>query len=176
MYKALTEAEFELTMTNRGEIKDVKIPEKLLEALKNSPNSAALGDLTTPEGFKKMLSQSALVLPEKQPQPGEQSSTKTEVNLPTGGKQIVETTYRYDGTKDIDGITCAVFQPTLKMAYEGDNQPKIKEQESTGEILFNIEAGRLHSSKLDQSMAMEQAAGMQMKLNQSIAVEVKAAE
>jgi hypothetical protein len=176
MYKALTEAEFELTMTNRGEIKDVKIPDKLLEALKNSPNSAALGDLTTPEGFKKMMSQSALVLPEKQPQPGEQSSTKTELNLPTGGKQLVETTYRYEGTKEVDGVICAVFQPTLKMTYEGENQPKIKEQESTGEILFNIEAGRLHSSKLDQSMAMEQATGMQMKLDQSIAVEVKPAE
>jgi hypothetical protein len=176
MYKALTEAEFELTMTNRGEIKDVKIPEKLLEALKNSPNAAALGDLTTPEGFKKMMSQSALVLPEKQPQTGELSSTKTEMNLPTGGKQIVEATYRYEGTKEVDGVTCAVFQPTMKMTYEGENQPTIKEQESTGEILFNITAGRLHSSKLDQNMVMEQAAGMQMKLDQSIAVEVKPAE
>jgi uncharacterized protein DUF6263 len=176
IYKALTEAEFELTMTPRGEIKDVKIPEKLIEALKTSPNAAALGDLATPDGFKKMMSQSALVLPENAPQAGEQSATKVELSAPGGGKQIVETTYRYDGTKDVDGVNCAVFQPTLKMAYEGENQPKIKEQESSGEILFNVEAGRLHSSKLDQKMTMEQGAGMQMKINQTIAVEVKPAE
>jgi hypothetical protein len=176
VYKALTEAEFELTMTPRGEIKDVMIPEKLIEALKASPNAAALGDLATPDGFKKMMSQSALVLPENAPQAGEQSETKVEMGAPFGGKQIVQTTYRYDGTKDIDGVTCAAFQPTMTMAYEGENQPKIKEQESSGEILFNIAAGRLHSSKLDQKMTMEQAAGMLMTINQKIAVEVKPAE
>ena len=64
----------------------------------------------------------------------------------------------------------------MKMTYEGENQPKIKEQESSGEILFNVDAGRLHSSKLDQKMTMEQGAGMQMKINQTIAVEVKPAE
>jgi hypothetical protein len=176
VYKALTEAEFELTMTPRGEIKDVKIPEKFLEALKNSPNAAALGDLATPEGFKKMMSQSALVLPENAPQAGEVSTTKSELNAPFGGKQIVETTYRYDGTKDIDGVEVAVFQPTMKMAYQGDNQPKIKDQESSGEILFNVDAGRMHSSKLDQKMTLEQAAGMQMTIDQSITVDVKLAE
>jgi hypothetical protein len=176
VYKALTESEFELTMTPRGEIKDVKIPEKLIEALKASPNAAALGDLATPDGFKKMMSQSALVLPENAPQAGEQSDTKVEMSAPFGGKQIIDTTYRYDGTKDVDGVTCAVFQPTLKMAYEGENQPKIKEQESSGEILFNVDAGRLHSSKLNQKMTLEQAAGMLMKINQTIAVEVKPAE
>jgi hypothetical protein len=176
VYKALTESEFELTITDRGEIKDVKIPEKLIESLKNSPNAAAMGDLATPDGFKKMMSQSALVLPEKAPTEGEQSATKVELNAPMGGKQIVETTYRYEGTRDVDGATCAVFRPTLKMSYEGGNQPNIKEQESSGEILFNVDAGRLHSSKLDQKMVMEQGAGMQMKIGQSIAVEVKPAE
>ena len=176
VYKAMTDAEFELTMTSRGEIKDVKIPQRLLEALTKSPNAAALGDLATPDGFKKMMSQSALVLPENAPQVGEQSSTKVELNTPMGGKQIVETTYRYDGTKDVDGVTCAVFQPNMKMSYEGENQPKIKAQESEGEILFNGEAGRLNSSKLSQKLTMEQAGGVQMQIDQTITVEVKPAD
>ena len=64
MYKAMTQGEFEITMTARGEVKDVKIPEEVLAALKNSPGAAAMGDIASAEGFKKMISQGALVLPE----------------------------------------------------------------------------------------------------------------
>ena len=34
MYKAMTKGEFEITMTARGEVKDVKIPEEVIAALK----------------------------------------------------------------------------------------------------------------------------------------------
>jgi hypothetical protein len=176
MYKTLTEAEFELTMTARGEIKDVKIPDEVLAALKNSPGAAAMGDMATPEGFKKMISQGALVLPESAPKPGDSWSTKVEMNNPTGGKQVIETTYRYEGTKDVDDVTFAVFRPSLKMSFEGTDQAKIKEQNSSGEVLFNVEAGRLHSSKLEQKVSIEQALGIQTKIDQTIAVTVTPAE
>jgi hypothetical protein len=176
LYKALIDAEFELTMTPRGEIKDVKIPDKLLETLKISPNAAALGDLTTPEGFKKTMSQTALVLPEDMPQPGEETTTRTESNDPSGAKQIVETTYRYEGTKQVDGVTCAVFLSNMKISYEGNNSPKINAQDSSGETLFNTGAGRMHSSKLDQKMTIEQAAGVQTTIDQSITFELKLAD
>jgi hypothetical protein len=175
MYKAMTEGEFEITITSRGEFKDVKVPEEVLAALKNSP-AAAMGDMATPEGFKKMISQGALVLPEKSPQPGDEWTTTFEMNNPQGGKQIIETTYRFEGMKEVDGTRFAVFQPKLNMKFEGAGPAKIKDQESTGEILFNPEAGRLHSSKLNQTMTIEQPPVPSTKLDQTIEVKVTSGE
>lgn len=175
MYKAMTQAPFTITMSPRGEIKDVKIPDEVVTALKNSPGAAAMGDMATADGFKKMISQGSLVLPEGAPKKGEEWSTKVEVNNPQAGKQIVETTYRYEGTKDIEGVTYAEFQPTIKMNFEGA-QVKIVEQTSDGEILFNTVEGRLGSSKLEQHVTIDQpGGGGQTKIDQEIIVKVEPA-
>ncbi|MCI0333891.1 MAG: DUF6263 family protein [Planctomycetes bacterium] len=174
MYKAMTQGAFTITMTPRGEIKDVKIPDEVVAALKNSPGAAAMGDMATADGFKKMISQGSLVLPEGAPKQGEEWTTKVEVNNPAAGKQIVETTYRYEGTKDVEGVKFAEFQPTIKMNFEGA-QVKISEQASDGEILFNVVEGRLDSSKLEQHVTIDQPGGGQTKIDQEIVVSVKPA-
>lgn len=175
LYKALSSADFQLTITPRGEITDVVVPDEVISALKNSPGGMAMGDLATPEGFKKMISNGALVLPDGAPEPGKEWSTKMELNNPLGGKQVVETTYRYEDTKEIDGVQYAVFRPSLKMSIEGNEQMKVTDQESSGEILFDAKAGRLHTSTLDQKVAMEQA-GVKINIDQSIKVNVTPAE
>jgi len=188
MYKAMTEGEFEITMTSRGEVKDVKIPEQVITALKNAPNAAAMGDIASADGFKKMISQGALVLPEKPPKKGETWTTKVEMKNPAFGKQTVETTYRYEGTEDIKGTKFAVIKPQLKMEFENqaaakDGQPqqpaaqqnaqmKIKDQTSDGKVLFNIPAGRLHSTSLNQNVTIEANANVNMKIDQKIDVTV----
>jgi len=191
MYKAMTEGDFEITMTSRGEVKDVKVPEQVLTALKNSPGAAAMGDIATPDGFKKMISQGALVLPKDAPKQGESWTTKVEMKNPAVGKQTVETTYRYEGTKDIKGTKYAVIKPQLKMDFEskpaeGEGQPqqpapqqqmqmKIKDQSSDGEVLFNIAAGRLHSTSLQQKVTIEANVGgqaIEQKIDQKIDVTV----
>jgi hypothetical protein len=192
MYKAMTEGEFEITMTSRGEVKNVKIPDQVLTALKNSPNAAAMGDIASAEGFKKMISQGALVLPKDAPKHGETWTTKVEMKNPAVGKQTVETTYRYEGTKDVKGTKFAVIKPQLKMEF--DNQPpaakegqpqqpaaqqnmqmKIKDQTSDGEVLFNIAAGRLQSTSLKQNVSIEASVNgqpIQQKIDQKIDVTV----
>jgi|tagenome__1003787_1003787.scaffolds.fasta_scaffold20899817_2 hypothetical protein len=192
MYKAMTEGEFEITMTSRGEVKDVKIPEQVLTALKNSPNAAAMGDVASAEGFKKMISQGALVLPKDAPKKGDSWKTKVEMKNPAVGKQTVETTYRYEGTKDIKGTKFAVIKPQLKMEFDNqqpaakEGQPqqpaaqqnmqmKIKEQTSDGEVLFNIPAGRLQSTTLKQNVTIEATVNgqtSQQKIDQKINVTV----
>lgn len=182
MYKAMTEGEFVITMTDRGEVKDVKVPEEVLTALKNSPGAAAMGEMATPDGFKKMISQGSLVLPENAPKEGETWSTKLEVNNPQAGKQTVETTYRFEEIKEIDGTKYAVIRPQLKMDFAGNPQPnvqmKISEQSSDGEVLFNVEEGRLRSSTLNQKVTIDVTAGgqaMKQKIDQKIDVKVSLA-
>ena len=181
MYKAMTQGEFEITMTARGEVKDVKVPEEVLTALKSSPGAAAMGDIATAEGFKKMISQGALVLPENPPKQGESWTTKVEMNNPAVGKQTVQTTYKYDGTKDIDGTKFAVIKPELKMDFGGGDAAKqqvsmkIAEQSSDGEVLFNIEKGRLYSTMLNQKVTIDATVNgqtLQQKIDQKIDVKV----
>jgi len=157
LFKAMTMEPFELTMTARGEVRDVKVPQKVLDAIKNSPGAAMMGEMATAEGFQKMIMQGALALPEETPVPGQEWTTAIEINNPMAGKQTVETTYRYGGTKEVDGITYDLFQPTIKMDFAGNAAMKmnVKDQQSSGEILFNREAGRLHSTNLMQDATME---------------------
>ena len=179
MYKPMLEGDFELTMTARGQIKNVKIPEEVLTTLKNSPVAAQMGDIATPEGFKKMMSQGALVLPNDPPKKGETWTTKADVKSPDAAKQDIETIYlyRYEGVKDVMGTTYAVIKPQLKMELAalaaGANdqskteqekkapQAKTTEQSSDGEVLFDIGAGRLHSSSLKVHVVMLGGSGAQ---------------
>jgi hypothetical protein len=166
VYKALIQNEVEITMTARGEVKDVKIPDEVLAALKSSPGAAELGEMTTAEGFKKMVTQGLMPLPKDAPKAGETWSSKLETENLKGGKQVIETIYRYDGTKDIDGVTYAVIKPEQKFSFvpppentAGPDSPPPKitvaDQSSDGEVLFNLDAGRLHSMTVDNSVTVD---------------------
>jgi len=156
LLKAVTSHSFTVTMTPRGEITEVNVPEALVEALKNQPGAAQMGELATEEGFEKLVRQAAFVLPEKL-EPGTQWSSKTEASMPGIGTQTAETTYRYEGPKDVEGKTLEVFVPKVTIKFTGGEIPvEVARQESKGQILFNREAGRLESShlKLDTEMKM----------------------
>jgi hypothetical protein len=177
VFKKMTESEFELTMTPRGEIKDVKIPDEVSKMVENNVQAAQLGEMATPEGFKKMISQGLLEFPEKSPKPGEGWTNKVEVNNPQAGKQVTEMAYKYVGPKEIEGVNYAMFEPTMKMTFEGTPQVqmKVSEQETGGEILFNAAEGRLHSTKIDQKVTIDISVGgqaMQQKIDQTIDVKV----
>jgi hypothetical protein len=171
MLKAFTSKAFKVTMSPRGEIADVEVPEEMLEALKNTPGAAAMGDMATPEGFKKMVSQASFAMPEKL-EPGDEWTQKMEMQLPGIGKQIAETTYKYEGAKEIDGKEYEVFAPTLTIRYEGGaTAVNVGDQKSNGQILFDREAGRLASSELKQDMTLTLSAGgqsIEQKLDQTI--------
>ena len=105
-----------------------------------------------------MITQGVFVLPEKPPSRGDEWSTsvdREQSRMRT--TQAVETIYRYEGTRDVDGTTFAVIRPTLKMNLAGKPlmQMKVKEQKTDGEVLFNEDAGRLHSMSIKQNMTLD---------------------
>ncbi|HEX4412682.1 MAG TPA: DUF6263 family protein, partial [Lacipirellulaceae bacterium] len=178
LYKAIAQSEFELTVTSRGEIKDAKVPAEVLAALKNVPDAAAIGDYATEEGFKKMISKSVFVLPKDAPKKGDVTKTSVELTNKDGEKQIVESSYTYEGTKDIDGETYAIFKPQLTLSFADGGQAaksSVAQQSSDGEALFNIAKGRLRSMKLEQHVTINSSSAnqpVQQKLDQKIEVEV----
>jgi len=190
VFKAMTDGEFEMTMTARGEVKDFKMPEQVVTALKNLPNAASLGDIANPDGLKNMIFEGALVLPKDPPKVGETWTTKTETKNPTIGRHILETTYRYNGTKEINGTICAVIQPQVKTEFGKSDpapaenaskksppqpsvQTKVKDQKSESEVLFNIKDGRLYSRFLKRNVTIEETAGgktEELKIDQMISL------
>jgi Family of unknown function (DUF6263) len=175
--EAMTAGQFTFTISPRGEVSDVKISDALLTAIKNGPG----GESGAVEQFKSMVSQVALVLPENPPKTGETWTTKIAVNSPGGGSQSVETTYTYDGTRDADGTTYAVIKPSLKMdiAKNPMMEMKMKDQKTDGEVLFDVNAGRLHSISINQNITLDMIAGGQSMpgtIDQNIEVKVAPAK
>jgi hypothetical protein len=160
-FEAMTAGKVTFTMSPRGEVSDVIISDELLAAIKNGPGGEAAGV----EQFKSMASQAALTLLENPPKMGETWTTKIAVNSPAGGNQTVETTYTYDGTREADGTTYAVIKPsmTMQLANNPMMEMKMKEQKTDGEVLFDVEAGQLHSMSINHHITLDMvAAGQSM--------------
>jgi hypothetical protein len=155
LVKALTENSFKVVMTPRGEITEVQVPDAVGEALKNQPGAAQMGELASPEGFKKLVGQASFILPESL-DAAKPWTSKTENKLGPLGTNVAETTYRYQGPKDVDGKSLEAFTAEVKISFSGGDIPvEVASQKSEGEILFNREAGRLQSSRIDQATELK---------------------
>lgn len=176
MLKALTSSAFKVTMSTRGEITDVDVPEELLKGLQASPGAKLIGDLQSEKGFKDLVQRGSLVLPTELKE-GTEWTSKVEMDNAAVGKQTVETTYKYAGSREQDGATMEVFKPTMTMGFGGEGKAgkvEIAKQDSSGEILFNRNAGRLEQSTLKQDMEMNVNEGAQQaKLTINQTVELK---
>lgn len=172
LLKAITSNPFKVTMTPRGEIKEVEVPEAIVDALKNQPGAAQMGDLATEAGFKKLVGQASFILPEKL-EPGAQWTAKTESQLPAVGTQTAVTTYRYEGLKEVEGKPMEAFSAKLSLSFAGGQVPiAVTHQESNGEILFNRDAGRLESSAIKQVTELKITVSGQ-PINQKIEQDIK---
>ena len=63
--EALRSSPIKATMTPRGEISDVEIPEALIEAISRGSAGAVPGSLGTSEGYLSFFQQNSIVLPEE---------------------------------------------------------------------------------------------------------------
>ena len=171
MFQAMISAPFKVTMSPRGEIVDVEVPQSLIEAMSQIPGGAMLGSLATEEGFRNMIRQSSILLPKPEELvEGHQWTSSIEMDNPIAGKIITETTYQYQGPREVEGQPMEVFVPSIETKFtggEGANSIAVEKQDATGEILFNRQAGRLESSKIVQQMQMVITVG-DNKINQNL--------
>jgi hypothetical protein len=161
VFNALAGAEFTVSMDPRGELSDVKLPEKLADTLKNVAGQApGMGDMFSPDGLKRMINQGGLVLPEKAVTKGDTWTQKIENKMPFGTMKVVNT-LTYEGTdQDLQRIQ-------LKPAISLDPDPaapinlKVKGADGKGMAKFDNTAGRLVEMNLVQNMDMAIGAGGQ---------------
>jgi hypothetical protein len=167
--KALADSEFNLAMDARGRSSDIKVPEKLLDELKNSPAAAGFGSMFSEDGFKRMIDQSGVQFPEEAIDKGKSWMQKVELKMPFG-KMNVNNNCTYDGP--ITEADKKLHQISLRpeVSIEADpNSPatmKVKAQETKGKALVDSAAGRLVETNLIQNMEMEIGAGGQTFVQQ----------
>ncbi|HWE37972.1 MAG TPA: DUF6263 family protein [Isosphaeraceae bacterium] len=159
LFRGMVGSPIGLTMTARGEVKDVKVPAKLVDALKSVPNAAA-GGMLSEEGFKSMTTQASLNLPAQPVANGFKWDDAKHVDLPFG-RMNMKVSYTYEGPAGADDrIASSVaveFEPK-------EGQPftvKIADQEGKGAFRFDSKAGLLKGSEMKQTLKMEIKAGEQ---------------
>jgi hypothetical protein len=154
LFKALAGNPCRLKMSARGEVSDVSIPAKLVDALKNAGPAAANNPLFTEEGFKRMLTQASLVLPEGAVAKGQTWKVAKSIPMPMIGTMVMDNVYTYEGPSDpADRISVAVkldIQPKEGVPFE----IKVTKQDSKGTFRFDRKAGVLRGSELTQNMEM----------------------
>jgi Family of unknown function (DUF6263) len=163
VFNALAGSNLSVTMDSRGEISDVKLPEKLSEALKKLAGAGpGLGDMFSPEGLKRMINQGGLVLPKEPVNKGSTWTQKMDNKMPFGTMKVTNTMV-YDGTTSEGGKTLEKISVKPVIAMEPDpNAPialKIKGSDSKGTALFDNARGRLAEMNIVQNMQMEVNAG-----------------
>ena len=171
IFQAMVESDYHVTMTPQGEVKDFEAPEALAEAIKNIPGGGGMVD--TNETLKLMAMQIAVPLPQGAVEEGASWSTTYETSAAMFGKQTVDTTYTYKGSREVGDKTFEVFSPEIKLtagaagqggAGQGAAGPAgmsgtLKSKNTEGEVFFDRGAGRLDRSHMTQETDMEMKAG-----------------
>jgi hypothetical protein len=157
LLKAQVGAEFGFKMNSRGELSDIKVPQKLLESLRQAGPLANSGGMFSEEGLKNMISQSSLMLPEQSLEKGKSWTHQGKVPVPMLGTMVIDKIYTFDGPSPIEaGLDQVLLQTkvSLEPAADSNIAVKITSQNGSGEFTFDPQAGRVVSSRVNDQLRM----------------------
>jgi hypothetical protein len=160
LFRGMVGSPIALTMTARGEVKDVKVPAKIVDAMKSVPGAAAAGGMLTEEGFKSMTTQASLNLPAQPVARGFTWDDAKHVDLPFG-RMNMKVSYTYEGPTGPDDRIASRVAVDLEPKEGQPFTVKIADQEGKGSFRFDNKAGLLKGSEMNQTLKMEIKAGDQ---------------
>ena len=148
----LVGTQFVVTMTNRGEIKNVEIPKDSMEKIRSAPASMQLRQVVSEDGLKELIGQSAIVFPENALKPGDKWDTtdtvKNDFASITKNNQ-----YTYNGASESDGAPSDSISVSTKIkAADVSDDNSIENFVGTGKIEFANESDLLLSSQIRNEM------------------------
>ncbi|MEO6810989.1 MAG: DUF6263 family protein [Isosphaeraceae bacterium] len=150
--RATVGAPVAVTMSNRGEIRDVTLPPDLLASLKDTgPAGAAAGSLISEDALRKAMSRGSLILPETAVAKGASWTVNAALPAPFGTMSMTST-YTDQGAANrgetaVERIGVKV-EHEIKPKEEAPVQAKILTQDGQGTIDFDAKSGRLAGSKV----------------------------
>ena len=151
----LLDAEIKLTLSPRGEIKNVELGEAAQKIVEGLEASNPLKTLLSKEGLSNVLGQTVVILPEGDVKPGDKWPRVA--TLPTAlGKFKQTTTFellpRDAASPDVSRIE-SVSNLELEEPRAAKSRPAtLKQQQQKGLILFDHETGRLRSAEIEQEL------------------------
>ncbi|MCG6155410.1 hypothetical protein [Rubinisphaera margarita] len=165
---ALVQQEILVTMSPRGEVQDVDIPQALLEQFSGGPG---LAGMNSPEAIERMLSQGSVVFPDRPLQRNDTWTRELSTELPFGRMNSqIEFTYAgrtKEGFDRIDAVTRISLEPKPNSPF----QIEMKTADGEGVYLFDPRHGCILASGLKQTMDMELSA-IGQSLKQSVTTEI----
>jgi hypothetical protein len=157
LLKAMVGAEFSFKMNERGELSAIKVPEKLLETIRQVQPAGGGGGVFSEEGMKNLITQSSLALPEAALDNGKTWTLQTKVPVPMIGTMVMNKSYTFHGpdSKEADLMQIGLnTKVTLEPAADANITVKIKSQEGKGDFTFDAAAGRMVASRVNDQMEM----------------------
>lgn len=150
-FDALLKAGATMTMSPRGEVSKLEVPEELKKTL------AAGGQGLSEDSIKQMSDVG--ILPDGPVEIGATWNHQADVKMPMVGTMKIDATYTYKGPEDRDGKKLQRIDMAMKMTLEPDPNaqaaPNLKSQEGSGEIYFDNEKGQIAESTTKQKMVLE---------------------
>jgi len=143
-------AEFDLTMTPRGQITAAQPANDAARALVADKSGAADSKLASCGSIQHLLEQSLLVLPEKEINKGDTWIATNELTG-AGGKFQQETLYRLTGSAQRGDKELLEIDMTTKLSP----QAGLKTHEQTGKAIFSAKEGRLIEAEQSQKLVTE---------------------
>jgi hypothetical protein len=164
--EAMLEGEFTMKVSPTGKVSDLKLPEKLTQALQEQRGGGAQsmmmgGGLFTENTIRQTIEQGVLILPEQGVGEGVTWSREYENKMGPLGTQKIAVTYSYGGKEKQNGKVLEKIASKTKVEFEPaeggdiDAEMEITEQEGSGSVLFDSEAGKTVFSQNKQELTIE---------------------
>lgn len=178
MFKPMVGVKFTQEMDNRGKVLAVQVPPEALKGLKSNP---LVQQFFSNDNFKDMLRQAAPVLPDEAINEGYSWKNDTVNNTPVG-KMSIAATYTYGGQQlAASGRSLDKFTADVKLAFEEGVGPlgakiKILDQDNSGEMLFDQQAGHFVETRMKQTLTMQVTVGnttVDQRIETTVAMFVK---
>lgn len=141
LYKAISGSVITIVQSNKGEVKDVRLPKNILDALGTNSKSQM-----TPEQFKSLINlKSEADLPKEPISVGHKWSTTSTLESPQPIKSTL--TWEYIGKINDNGVYLDKIDfkknIEIKFKHNTDFDTKMQVNNSTGQLLFDNDRGKL---------------------------------
>jgi len=158
LLRSLVGTEFLFKMSPRGEISDIKVPEKVVEAIKKTGPLGGGAGMFSEDGMKNMISEMGLTLPNEDLNKGKEWSSESKTSMPQVGVLSRTKTYQYQGAEAKDAKSLERIDQTTKVVMQPDPKSnvdiKINEQKSEGRFYFDNARGYINESNLSENIKM----------------------
>ena len=176
IFKAMTDSEIKMTMTNRGDVSDIKMPDKLIEEMKkqSSGNADMFSGMFSEDAIKNMITQSSIILPKESPVIDKTTWDRNmDLKMGTIGTMKNTTKYTYAGKSDKYDKINMKMDMKLEADPNATMQISMKTKDATGTVLFDNEKGRIQemSSTVVSEMKIEPIGTM--NVTQTMTMKVK---